>query len=69
MLDNSTKGLEPATLTGSELEDEDTIVWQSTLTQEMVEHMSEKDLSNLIEELDSAVEDICTQYDEDMSGL
>jgi uncharacterized protein (DUF2461 family) len=43
------------------------VMWQSTLTQEMVEHMSEEDLGNLIEELDSAVEDICTQYDEDMS--
>jgi dTDP-4-amino-4,6-dideoxygalactose transaminase len=33
------------------------VAWQSTLTQEMVEHMSEEDLSNLIEELDSAVEE------------
>lgn len=38
------------------------LIWQSQLTSEMVEHLSDPKLTDLLEELDSAVADICKEY-------
>jgi hypothetical protein len=39
------------------------IVWQSTLTEELIEHLSENEVSLLINALDDAVAEICESYD------
>lgn len=41
---------------------ENDVVWQSTLTEEMVANLSENDLSMLLETLDDAVAEICENY-------
>lgn len=39
------------------------IIWQSQLTSEMIEHLSDSKLTDLLEELDKAVWLICEEYD------
>ena len=39
------------------------IVWQSTLTDEMISHLSEIDTNLLIKSLDEAVEQVCDIYE------
>lgn len=42
---------------------EPTIIWQATITQEMVEHLNAQELSLLINELDEAVASIGEDYE------
>lgn len=39
------------------------IVWQSTLTEEMITHLSENDISLLVNSLNEAVEEVCDIYE------
>lgn len=39
------------------------VVWQSTLTDEMISHLSEIDTNLLIKSLDEAVEQVCDIYE------
>lgn len=39
------------------------VVWQSTLTEEMIAHLSENEISMLINTLNDSVEQICSDYE------
>lgn len=39
------------------------IVWQSTLTEEMITHLSENEISLLVNSLNEAVEEVCDIYE------
>lgn len=38
-------------------------VWQSTVTEDMLEHLNPQEIGMLIEELNDAVANICENYD------
>lgn len=39
------------------------IVWQSTLTKEMVAHLNDRQIATLIEELDDTCAGLCMDYE------
>ena len=39
------------------------IVWQSTLTEDMTEHLNAQEISMLLNELNDVVANICENYD------
>lgn len=39
------------------------VAWSSTLTEEMVSHLNENEISLLINALNDAVEEICSDYE------
>jgi hypothetical protein len=39
------------------------VAWQSTLTEEMLTHLSDNEISLLINSLNDAVEQICNDYE------
>ena len=39
------------------------VAWQSTLTEEMIAHLSEQEISLLINSLNESVEEICNIYE------
>jgi hypothetical protein len=39
------------------------VAWQSTLTEEMIAHLSEQEISLMINSLNDAVEQICNDYE------
>jgi hypothetical protein len=39
------------------------VAWQSTLTEEMIAHLSENEISMLINTLNDSVEQICSDYE------
>lgn len=38
-------------------------VWQSTLTKDMVSHLDDETIAEIVEMLDDAVANICEEYD------
>jgi len=43
--------------------DANSIAWQSTVTEKMITHLNENEISLLINALNDAVADICESYD------
>jgi hypothetical protein len=39
------------------------VAWQSTLTEEMVSHLNEQEISLMLNSLNDAVEQICNDYE------
>jgi hypothetical protein len=39
------------------------VAWQSTITEKMISHLSEQEISLMINSLNDAVEEICNDYE------
>jgi hypothetical protein len=39
------------------------VAWQSTLTEEMISHLNEQEISLMLNSLNDAVEQICSDYE------
>jgi hypothetical protein len=60
------KGIKPTNLELELTEGEETmsnIVWQSTVTEEMIAGLNSNEISMLVEALDEAVMEVCTNYE------
>jgi len=56
-------GVEEAVQSLISKRDANSIAWQSTVTEEMITHLNENEISLLINALNDAVADICESYD------